>query len=191
MNFNPILLDIAEQVETERLTIRAVMPGDGAVHYAAIQESIVDLRRFLGHLPWIKEEPSVQNSEKHCRNARSNFIKRESLTYFIYSIADGSFIGALFLLRIDWDIPRFEIGYWCRSGAQRKGYIAEAVSAMTEFAFSQLAAKRVEIRTDAKNVGSWKVAESSGFTLEGTLRNWDRDWATGELCDLRIYAKIA
>jgi len=189
MNFNPILLDVTEQIETERLMIRAVMPGDGVAHFPAVQESLVDLRKHLGHLPWVEEEPSPLNSEKYCRNMRSSFIKRENLVYFIFLKADESFVGGVGLHRIEWEVPRFEVGYWCRTGAQGKGYIAEAVQGITDFAFSQLAARRVEIRADDFNVPSWKVAENAGFTLEGVLRNWDRDAITNDLRDLRVYAK--
>jgi len=191
MKFNPILLDIAEEFESERLVMRAVGPGNGVLHYPAVQESIADLRRYLGHLAWVKEEPSLANSERYCRGQRSTFIQRENLVYFIYLKSDHSLVGSIGLHRIEWRIPKFEIGYWCRTTAQGKGYIGEAVSAMTRFAFADLAARRVEIRADNANVPSWKVAEVAGYELEGILRNVDRDEMTDELRDLRVYAKIA
>ncbi len=191
MKFSPILLDVAEQIESKRLVLRAVMPGDGALHFPAVQESLHDLRLHLGHLPWVKEEPSLANSEKYCRNNRSSFMQRENLVYFIYLKSDQSFIGGVGLHRIDWDIPKVEVGYWCRSGAQGNGYIVEAVKAITEFALIQLAAKRVEICAVDVNVSSWKVAERAGFELEGILRNATRDGATDKLQDMRIYSKVA
>jgi RimJ/RimL family protein N-acetyltransferase len=191
MTFHPVMLDVPDQIETERLIFRAVKPGDGAVHYSAFRESVADLRRFLAHLPWVKVEPSLANSEKYCRGVHISFLQREHLAYFVYLKSDQSFVGGIGLLRIEWDVPRFEIGYWCRSGVHGKGYTTEAVDGITEFAFTQLAAKRVEIRADDMNIGSWKVAEKAGFPLEGILRNWDRDAVSNELRDLRIYAKTA
>ena len=191
MNFNPILLDVAERIETDRLVLRAVMPGDGRVHFPALQESLLDLRRHLGHLAWVIEEASLPNSENYCRNMRSGFIKRENLVYFIYSKSDRSMVGSVGLHRIEWAVPRFEVGYWCRTSAQRQGYVVEAVNSITAFAFAQLAAKRVEIRADDTNIPSWKVAEKAGFALEGILRNWDRDTVSNGLRDLRVYAKTA
>ena len=191
MHFTPILLDIPEQFESERLLMRAVAPGDGIHHFPAVLESIADLRRHLGHLAWVKEEPSQSNSERYCRSQRSSFIQRDSLVYFIYRKSDQSFIGSIGLHRIEWDVPKVEIGYWCRTSAQGRGYIVEAVNAMTEFALTQLAAKRIEIRADDANLRSWKVAERCGFLCEGLLRNFDRDASTRTLRDLRIYAKVA
>lgn len=191
MNFNPILLDIAEQFESERLVMRAVAAGNGVLHYPALQESLLDLRRYLGHLAWVKEEPSLANSERYCRGQRATFIQRENLVYFIFLKSDQTLVGSIGLHRIEWRIPKFEIGYWCRSSAQGSGYIVEAVNAITAFAFADLAARRVEIRADDDNRPSWKVAEAAGFELEGILRNVDRDELTDALRDLRIYSKIA
>jgi len=191
MNFSPVLLDIPEQFESERLEMRAVVPGNGALHFAAVQESLTDLRRYLSHLPWVKDEPSVAGSEKYCRIQRSNFIQRENLVYFIFLKSDQTLIGSVGLHRIDWTIPKFEIGYWCRSSAQGNGYVVQAVNAVTSLAFDKLAARRVEIRADDVNVPSWKVAEKAGFELEGILRKIEKDELTGELRDLRIYSKIA
>ena len=189
MKFSPILLDVPEQFESERLEMRAVLAGDGAVHYAAVQESMTDLRRYRGHLPWVKEAPSLAVSEKYCRIQRSTFIQRDNLVFFIYLKTDQSMVGSVGLHRIDWNIPRFEIGYCSRSGAQGNGYIVEAVNAITGMAFAKLAARRIEIRADDVNRPSWKVAEKAGFDLEGILRKSEKDELTGELRDLRIYAK--
>jgi len=35
--------------------------------------------------------------------------------------------------RIDWTIPRFEIGFWCRTTCQRAGYMTEALVTLVEF----------------------------------------------------------
>lgn len=191
MIFNPILLDITEHIDTERLQLRAVRPGDGVHHFPAVQESIGNLRQYLADLPWVKCEPSLTNSEIHCRENYCRFIKREGLAYFIYSKQDNQFIGGIGLHRIDWTIPKFEIGYWCRSSAQGKGYITEAVEVITKFAFNTLLARRVEIRADDLNVASWKVAEKTGFPLEGILRNVYRDTVSEQLGSLRVYAKIS
>ena len=190
MTLNPLLLNIPEQFESERLIIRAAMPGDGAAHLAALQESIGDLRRYLGFLPWVKVEPSFTVSEAYCREYRSKFIARQDLLFFLFAKEDGALVGNIGLHRIDWTIPKVEIGYWCRTSAQGKGLTLEAVRAMTDFAFTQLAAQRIEIRADAQNTASWRVAEKAGYTLEGTLRHASRDVVSGALCDLRVYAKI-
>ena len=86
-------------------------------------------------------------------------------------------------------MPRFEIGYWRRTGHAGKGFITEAVSAISRMAFDTLAAQRVEIRMDERNATSWKVSERAGFTLEAVLRNDARDVAGG-VRNTRVYARV-
>jgi RimJ/RimL family protein N-acetyltransferase len=52
-----------------------------------------------------------------------------------------------------------------------------------------LGAVRLEIRSDARNAPSRRVAEKCGFMLEGILRRSRRDNA-GELADSCMYAKV-
>jgi ribosomal-protein-serine acetyltransferase len=47
----------------------------------------------------------------------------------------------------------------------------------------------VEIRMDAGNERSWRVAERAGFRLEGVLRG-DSLTPAGELRDTRVYARV-
>ena len=87
---------------------------------------------------------------------------------------------------VDWNVPRFEIGYWVRRRFEGQGYVTEAADAIARFAFGALGARRVEIRMDDRNERSWRVAERLGFRLEGVLRNESREG--GGLRDTRIYA---
>ena len=99
-------------------------------------------------------------------------------------------VGSSGLHRINWAVPKVEIGYWVRTPYAGQGYITEAVAALTDFAFTTLAAHRVEIRCDARNERSAAVARRSGFTLEGILRCEDRCPLTNELRDTMVFAKV-
>ncbi|MEN9658622.1 MAG: hypothetical protein RL571_2087 [Pseudomonadota bacterium] len=89
---------------------------------------------------------------------------------------------------MDWNTQKFEIGYWCRTLLH--GLITEAITAISEFAFKYLNAKRLEIFSDDLNTTSWRVAEKSEFKLEGLLKN-ERIDPGGTLRNARVYAKIA
>ncbi|MNZ90613.1 ribosomal-protein-L7/L12-serine acetyltransferase [compost metagenome] len=67
--------------------------------------------------------------------------------------------------------------------------MTEAVGAITKYAIEHLEANRIEIRCDSRNVGSAQVAERSGFTLEGILRNEVCD-VEGSLSSTKVFAKI-
>lgn len=92
--------------------------------------------------------------------------------------------------RINWDIPKFEIGYWLDSRFSGKGYMTEAVEGIAAFAFKELHAKRLEIRCDARNKKSRAVAERVGFNLEGILENSAMTVDGSEIRDTCVYAKV-
>ncbi|MGL4610186.1 MAG: GNAT family N-acetyltransferase [Trueperaceae bacterium] len=101
--------------------------------------------------------------------------------------ATGRLIGNSGLHRIDWETPKFEIGYWCRTSETGKGYVTEIVRGLAKLCFEKLNAARIEIRCDDLNVKSYSVAERCGFSLEGVLKNDERN-SKGELRSTRIYA---
>lgn len=164
---NPVLLDFADSFETERLTIRSPMVGDGAELQMAVAESIDDLRPWT---TWADHAPTVEEYEERVRKGRAKFLTREDLWLLLFLKNTHTLVGGSGLHRIDWDVPRFEIGYWVRSRFAGQGYITEAVRGVARFAFETLGARRVEIRCDARNERSRRVAERAGFELEATLR---------------------
>ena len=182
----PILLDFPESFESKRLTIRAPLPGDGAEISAAIRETFDDLKIWM---PWAHEIPTVEESEERVRRARCDFLSREELWLLLFLKGTKTLVGCSGLHRIDWDVPKFEIGYWCRKRFQGQGYITESTEAITRFAFEVLGAKRVEIRCDPNNVRSRRIPERLGFVLEATLQN-DARTPSGELRDTLVFARV-
>jgi RimJ/RimL family protein N-acetyltransferase len=180
---NPILRDVPETFETERLVIRAPLPGDGPEMCAAVTESLPELRPWL---PWAQEMPTPEGYEVNVREARARFLLRDDLRYQLYlRSAPGTLVGSTGLHRIDWDAGRFEIGYWLRSRFSGQGLMTEAVRALAHAAFAELGANRLEIWCDVRNTRSAEVARRVGFLHEGTFvdhtRAMDGSIATG-LC---------
>jgi RimJ/RimL family protein N-acetyltransferase len=183
---NPVLLDFSDSFETERLTIRSPLPGDGTELQAAVAETFDDLHPWL---PWADHVPTIEEEEEAVRKGRARFLTREDLWLLLFLKGTHTVVGGSGLHRIDWDVPRFEIGYFVRRRFAGKGYITEAVRGITHFAFEMLGARRVEIRCDVRNERSRRVAERSGFELEATLRN-HAVAVDGELRDTLIYARL-
>ena len=181
-----LLLDFPESFESDRLTLRAPRPEDGAEINAAVRETFDDLKIWM---PWAQQIPTLEESEAFVRRAQCQFLAREDLMLFLFLKNTNTLVGSSGLHRINWDIPKFEIGYWCRKRFQAQGYITESTETITKFAFETLGAKRVEIRCDSKNVRSRRIPDRLGFKLEGTLRN-DSLSPAGELRDTLVFAKI-
>ncbi len=182
-----ILRDFPDHLETERLILRAPRPGDGAAGNEAIRESARELQPWM---PWANPLPTPEDTEEVYRRMAAQWLMRESLPLILLRKEDGLFVGGSGLMCRDWNVPFFEIGYWVRTSLQGQGYITEAVLAQTRFAFDVLGARRIEIRCDARNTRSARVAERAGYTLEGRLRHFVRA-VDGTLADILIYALTA
>lgn len=183
---NPMLFNFPDSFETERLRISAPRAGEGQAVHSAILESYKNLRPWI---PWAKTMQTPEQVEEVTRHSAAQFILREDLRLHMWRKTDGKFVGGTGLHRINWSVPRFEIGYWVRSSLEGHGYVTEAVIGLTQFAFQALQAERIEIRCDSRNERSAAVARRAGYTLEGVLRH--NDWANdGILCDLMVFARL-
>lgn len=183
---DPILRDFPDQLAMERLLIRPPRPGDGPAINAAIVESLAELRPWM---LWAQTPPPVSETEAHCRHKAAEWLRREDLMLTLWRRSDGLFVGGSGLHRIDWSVPRMEIGYWCRTSLSGQGYITEAVRAITRFAFEHLGAQRLEIRCDAGNPRSAAVAERAGYVLEARRRNHARG-VDGTLRDTLVFVRF-
>lgn len=187
---DPLLVDLPAQITTGRFVLRAPRAGDGDMLNAAVCQSIEALRPWM---PWAQQVPTLQESELECRRMAAKFLRREDLPLFILEPGSGAgeerLLGGTGLHRIDWSVPRFEIGYWRRSGEERRGVIGEAVSRLSRFAFDHLGARRVEIRMAGSNAASRRVAERAGFTFEGLLRR-DTLGVDGQPRDTLVYSRV-
>lgn len=183
---DPLLLDIPEDIETERMIVRIARPGEGAAVNEAIRESFAELQPWM---PWAKTCPTVEETESNGRRAHARFHAREDLTFRGWLKGTDRFVVASGLHRFDWTVPRFEIGYWVRTSMTGKGYACEIVRALADLAFETLQAKRVEIRCDENNQRSWRVAERCGFELEGVLR-CDSLGTDGSVRSTRVYSRV-
>lgn len=182
-----ILRDFPDQIETPRLLLRSPLPGDGEPLRQAVLESQEELKPWM---PWAVEIPSAEDYEVRVREGRLKFLAREDLWLMLVYKDNGRLIGGSGLHRINWEVPKFEIGYWLHTAYTGQGLVTEAVMAITKFAFTTLAAQRLEIRCDALNTRSIAVARRAGFTLEATLHHDGRHHLTQELRDTLIFTKL-
>ena len=178
-------MEIPRQFETERLILRCLQPGMGAIVNAAILESLDELRPWM---EWVHPVPSVHESEELCRRAHENYLAGHDFALHLLLKDSLDFVGSSGLHRRNAEVPAYEIGYWLRAGYAGQGFASEAVAAIAEIGRIHLRARRIEIRMSDRNERSWRVAERCGFPLEGILKNERRE-LFGGLRDTRVYAK--
>ncbi len=182
----PILLDLPEEFESERLTIRVPRPGEGTLVQAAYVEAGDHIYKWV---TFANPKLTIEEVEETARKRRAKFLTRELFWFHLFLKGTSTLVGEIALHHVEWEVPKFEIGYYVRPCFEGQGYCSEAVEWITRFAFDCLGARRVEIWNDTRNEPSRRVAERAGFTPEGILHNIWRD-VDGKLIDRRVYAKI-
>jgi RimJ/RimL family protein N-acetyltransferase len=185
--FDPVLLDLPEELHTARLLLRPPRPGDGAIVYASLMETLPDLRRFPSSLLWAQAEQTLAMSEGFCRRGAAQFLLRTDFPFMAFDRASGEHMGQCGMHRISWPNRVFEIGWWCRTRYQRTGRMTEAVRAVIDFAWRDCGARRIWCLADTRNEPSWRLAQRVGMRYEGTLHG-ERSDPDGRRCDMRVYA---
>lgn len=183
---NPFMLDIPQQMETERLLLCAPQANLSVIVNPAIQSSLESLKKWFR---WAHEPQTLQHTEINIRQAMGRFHNREELRYYLFKKEDGLFVGTASLFPESWTVPSFTIGYWVSTASVGQGFMTETVRGLAHFAFTTCQARRVEIHCDARNSKSAAVAERAGFIFEGT-RHWDSRDVEGKLCDTLVYVKF-
>ncbi|MEI7576832.1 MAG: GNAT family N-acetyltransferase [Armatimonadota bacterium] len=166
--------------------LRRTVESDARKVFEAIEESN---EMLYPRMRWALPIPSFNKTVESCRDAESQWDRGDTLNYTIWTVADEC-LGRCSLHHIDWEVPKFEIGYWVRISGQGKGIATEATRLLTEMAFNTLSAKRVSLWCAVDNIGSRRVAEKLGFTHEGLFRNDEVD-ALGRAVDMDVFAKTS
>ncbi len=105
------------------------------------------------------------------------------------AITDGDdCIGCISLKRTDWRSRTTEVGYWVSPWATGRGIASDAVLQLTGWAIREQGFERIELVAAVKNIASQRVAEKSGFVLEGTKRN--AGIIHGGRTDLLLYSLV-
>ena len=188
MTSTAILRTVLPQLRTRRLLLRCPREGDGQLVHEAVVETLEQLRAWPASLPWAMFEPSPAASETYCRESAAAFIKRTALVFLVFD-QSGHLVASTSMHAINWTVPKFEIGFWCRASRQRQGLATEAVAELVRYAFEGLGASRIDALPDEANAPSRALCLSVGMQLEGVLRN-ERVTPSGQLRNTCMYASV-
>jgi RimJ/RimL family protein N-acetyltransferase len=100
----------------------------------------------------------------------------------------GAFLGLALAVRIDRPALTAELGYALAPGARGRGIATEALRRLTEWAFAELGALRLELRILAENDGSKAVAARCGYVREGVLRS--AHFKQGLRADTELWSRL-
>ncbi len=183
------LLPFFEELRGERVLLRGYRLEDAAEAQAAIAESRDHIRRFED---FADDFQTVEEMADRIVRRQARWLLRDDFSMGIWHVHTGRYLGGLGLrptIEGGWSVPAFALGYWVRASEQGYGYISESVRLITAYALDTLRGARVEIRCDARNVRSARVARRCGFELEGRLRSAIRA-SDGSIADELVFARL-
>lgn len=111
---------------------------------------------------------------------------RECYPFAICDARSGEVVGMTRYLSLRWwydrDVPdALEIGgTWLSPRVQRSGVNTEAKWLLLSHAFEEWDVRRVDLKSDARNLRSRRAIERLGATFEGVLRSWQPSQVRGE-----------
>lgn len=157
------------QIETERMVLRLPQHGDYR-DWTALRAASAE---FLQ--PW---EPSWA-PDHLSRKAFTNRVywagrsqgQGTALAFFMTRKADRALLGAITLDNIRRGPSQCgTLGYWIGAAHARRGYMREAIAAMTHHAFRRLDLSRIEAACLEENAPSRALLERCGFKYEGVAQ---------------------
>jgi RimJ/RimL family protein N-acetyltransferase len=174
--FKPIHLN------TDRLILRPMAESDAEAMYLIFSDPVV--MRYWSTPPWENLEESRESIARDIEALHTG----DYLRLGIVQKADRQLVGACTLFNFNWQCKRAEVGYALARSAWGRGIMGEALLALMEYAFSELALHRIEAEIDPRNTASAKTLERLGFVKEGHLR--ERWIVNDEISDSDLYGLL-
>jgi RimJ/RimL family protein N-acetyltransferase len=145
------------------LLLRKPRAEDAALIFAAYAQD-PEVIRYLTFKPHRTLKDTREAIDRFLESWRSG----KSYCWLIFRREDAELVGAI-SAREDQGI---NFGYLIARPYWRRGFMSEAVVALTEWAFGQPGIFRVWAVCDVENEASAGLLERNGFHQEGVLRKW-------------------
>ncbi len=150
------------------ITIRPYTPEDVGSLTAAAIESVSDVYPWL---EWCHPGYCRQEAESWIAHCMEGWREGREFQFAIFESAGGRFLGGVGIDALRTKDKIVNLGYWVRSTSTRRGTATGAARLAARFALDELRFYRVEILASVRNIASQRVAERTGGTREGILRN--------------------
>jgi [ribosomal protein S5]-alanine N-acetyltransferase len=177
---NKIELNDIPAIDTERLLLRRLMPGDAPAVFAYAK--LPEVSEYLLWSPHQSEEESLE----FIKFAEGQFSGSLSIIWGIEIKSENKIIGTIDLRNYKSVNSCGETGYGISSRYWNRGYVTEALKALIEFGFGVLALNRIEAHCEEGNIGSWRVMEKSGMKFEGIMR--EKIFLKGSFRSVKLYS---
>lgn len=161
-------MSLSTSITDEVVTLRPFQMEDAQGLYAAVRESLFDLKPWMS---WAHDDYSMEEARSFIAITR---VRWEENTLFAFTITDaktGSVLGGISLSHLHPVYRLCNIGYWVRTSRHGEGIAGRATKLATRFGFEHVGLVRAEIVIAVENRKSIRVAQKLGAHYEGVMLN--------------------
>ncbi|MFI1759194.1 GNAT family N-acetyltransferase [Streptomyces sp. NPDC020571] len=146
------------------LVLRPWRTEDAPAVHAAFQDPV--LRHW--HVRAADSEEEVRGWITEWQRAWKG---ERNVQWAVADAADDRLLGRVALREVVLGDGVAEVAYWTTAGARGRGVAARATRTLAHWALDEIGFQRLELSHAVANEASCRVAEKTGFALEGTKRS--------------------
>lgn len=155
---------LSPKLETERLILRRWQESDIDVLYEMITDK--RLSKFL-KIPNITKEDELKRLKKWIAEVDESLNER----WVITEKDTGNIVGKIDVESVNKKNNYCDVGYMLRFGYWKKGYMTEALKAVTNYLLSERGYYLIEGYCNELNIASSRVMLNAGFSKDGYIAN--------------------
>lgn len=169
-----------KRLETQRLILRPFTMDDAPAMFA----NWASEPEVTKYLTW-PTHTGVDVSEKVLVDWVGHYGEPDYYQWAIVPKDVGEPVGSISVVHRNDDVASVHIGYCIGTRWWHQGITGEALGEMLRFFFEEVGVNRVDSRFDPHNPHSGMVMAHCGMTMEGTMRQADRN--NQGICDYTMY----
>ncbi|WP_397364289.1 GNAT family N-acetyltransferase [Olleya sp. R77988] len=99
------------------------------------------------------------------------FDNKDEFLFTIKQSKTRELVGIIYIKELDWSKKQGEFAYCIGYPFEKKGITSKAIKTLSDYAFTELNLKTLQIIVYKTNIGSVKVAQNNSFKWIKTLKN--------------------
>jgi ribosomal-protein-alanine N-acetyltransferase len=172
----------------------AIPPAHGAVVLRELTEGdlpmVLDSATdpYIPHIGTLPGHATEDEALAWIERNRGRWSEGRGFSFAIAEVTTGRAVGGIGLWLSELPHGRAEIGYSVMPSARGRGYAADALIAVTAFAWTIPALHRLQLHIEPWNSPSIRTAERAGYDREGLLHSYQE--IAGHRRDMLLYAAV-
>jgi RimJ/RimL family protein N-acetyltransferase len=154
--------------------IRPVTRGDTEPFYFMVHKNRESLETYFSMT--VHHTSTLNNTRVYVDQKIREASEHEFMLMMIHD-ERGRHIGAAHVKNFDRFVKKCEISYFIDKDLTNRGYATRSIKELIQYIFSKMDINKITCRIDPGNKASIRVAEKSGFKLEGKLK---KEFKTGQ-----------